>query len=39
MLIYHGILVPVEPPQIIRCENGKTCDFDTGFYVKTEEVK
>ena len=39
MLIYHGSLVSVEKPQIISRENGKTCNFGTGFYTKTEEVK
>ena len=35
MLIYHGSLVSVEKPAIIKYEKGKTNDFGVGFYTTT----
>lgn len=32
MKIYHGSLVTVEKPQILKREKGKSCDFGSGFY-------
>lgn len=35
MKLYHGNLVTVETPQILKREKGKTCDFGFGFYTTT----